>query len=286
MGALTQTPVTNTEGGGATPIVPDWYQQAQQTIAGQGAQIAGQDYQTYQGPRIAALTPDQLNAQQMTRNVASGAQPDPSQMQGSINYGLSQFDPMEVQKYMSPYTSNVINEISRLGNQNLQENIMPGINSTFTGAGQFGSSRNADFANRAVRDNQYNILGQQSQELQAANTGALNQYSAWHNQAIPGAQSAANLSQGAATNLGTAGALQQTQDQNNLEVAYQDFQNQTNYPAYQLGWYANLTNGQSSMPMGNVETQTTSAYAPSGFQTAASVYGLLNGIDGTTGTGK
>ena len=279
MGLLTQTPATSTGGTNTTPIVPDWYSQAQQTIAGQGASLAGQDYQTYQGPRIAALTPDQLNAQQITRNIASGTQPDPSQLQGSINYGLSQFDPNEVQKYMSPYTSGVVDEIARLGNQNLQQNILPGVNSTFTGAGQFGSTRNADFTQNAIQNQNYNILGQQANALQAAETGALSNYAAWHGQAIPQATSASSLGQQGANNLGVAGALQQTQDQNNLNMAYQDFQNQTQYPQQQLNWYANLTNGQN-MPAASSATTSQQQFLPSGLQTAASVYGLMQGVTG------
>jgi hypothetical protein len=282
MGLLSQEQTTSTNGTTQTALQPDWYQQAQRTIAGQGASIAGQDYQNYEGPRIAALTPDQQNAQQLTRNLASGTQPDPSQMQGSINYGLSQFDPLEVQKYMSPYTSGVINEIQRLGNQNLTQNVMPSVNSSFVGAGQFGSDRSGKFLNQAIQDNSYNILGQQSKALQEAETGALTQYANWHNQAIPNAQSANNLASANNAALGQAGTLQQAQDQNNLNLGYQDFQNQTQFPQQQLNWYANLMSGQN-MPMANSSAGTTtqSAYLPSGLQTAASIYGLVQGASGT-----
>jgi hypothetical protein len=277
MGTLTQTVGTTTNGTTTAPIVPDWYSQAQNTIAGQGASIAGQDYQSYQGPRVAALTADQLNAQQLTRNLASGTQPDPSQMQGAVNYGLSQFDPNEVQKYMSPYTSGVVDEIGRLGNKNLFQNVLPGVNSTFTGAGQFGSTRNADFENRAIQDNSYNVLGQQSQALNTAMNGALSNYSAWHQQAIPNAQAANTLASQNNQALGTAGALEQAQNQNNLNTAYSDFQNQTDFGKNQLNWYANLTNGQQ-MPATSSSTTSQQAFLPSGLQTAASVYGLMNGV--------
>ena len=221
----------------------------------------------------------------MQRNVASGTQPDPSQLQGSINYGLSQFDPLEVQKYMSPYTSGVVNEIQRLGTQNLTQNVMPNVNSTFTGAGQFGSTRNGEFLARGIADNDYNILGQQAKALQDAETGALTQYSNWHNQAIPQAQGATNLATGAAGALNTYGSQQQAQDQNNLNTAYQDFQNQNNYGQNQLGWYSNLMSGQNMTP-GNssVSNTTQQAFLPSGLQTAASVYGLMQGVTGNKTT--
>lgn len=74
--------------------------------------------------------------------------------------------PGAVNDYMSPYTSQVTDRIAQLGGRNLSENLLPAVNDTFTGAGQFGSSRHADFTNRAVRDANESILGQQSQALE------------------------------------------------------------------------------------------------------------------------
>lgn len=69
--------------------------------------------------------------------------------------------------YMSPYTQQVTDRIAQLGARNLSENLLPAVNKTFTGSGQFGSTRNSDFTNRAVRDTQDSILGQQAQALEA-----------------------------------------------------------------------------------------------------------------------
>lgn len=70
------------------------------------------------------------------------------------------------QQYMSPYTQSVVNEIARLGTRNLNENILPSINSSFIGSGGFGSTRNADLIGRGIRDTQTNISGLQSQALE------------------------------------------------------------------------------------------------------------------------
>lgn len=78
----------------------------------------------------------------------------------------SQTWPGAVSQYMSPYMSNVTDEIARLGERNLTENLLPNVNDTFTGAGQFGSRRHADFTNRTVRDANESILGAQSTALQ------------------------------------------------------------------------------------------------------------------------
>ena len=75
--------------------------------------------------------------------------------------------PSAMNEYMSPYTDSVVNEIARKGTQNLMENILPGVNDTFTGGGMFGSSRHADFTNRAIRDAATGIAGEQAKALEA-----------------------------------------------------------------------------------------------------------------------
>jgi len=71
------------------------------------------------------------------------------------------------QKYMSPYTSQVVDNIARLGKRNFEDNIMPGVNSSMIGSGQFGSTRNADILSRAGVQASNDITGQQSSALQA-----------------------------------------------------------------------------------------------------------------------
>jgi hypothetical protein len=71
------------------------------------------------------------------------------------------------QKYMSPYTSAVVDNIARLGKRNFEDNIMPGVNSSMIGSGQFGSTRNADILSRAGVQAANDITGQQSNALQS-----------------------------------------------------------------------------------------------------------------------
>lgn len=276
------TNTTTTTGGlsslGSLPMSPDFQLQALRTVIGQGGSIAAAPYVGYSGPRIAPLTPDQQNAEAMTRNIASGAVIDPNAVSGAISYGLSGFDPEQVKKYMSPYTEGVINELGRLSRQNLFEGTLPGLNTTFAGAGQFGSTRNADFVNRAIRDESYNLLGQQSKALNQAYDTAMSNYNTWHQNALGNAGKAMDLSQTAATNLGLAGLQEQQQQQKSYDLAYQDFQSQRNYPQQQLGWLANIVSGQK-MPTGEMSPtyDYTMAQSPlmQGLGTAADIYGTF-----------
>lgn len=82
-------------------------------------------------------------------------------------------DPGTVSRYMSPYTSQVVDNIARLGARNWEDTIMPGVNASMIGSGQFGSTRNADILTRAGVNAANDITGQQSTALQAGyNSGA------------------------------------------------------------------------------------------------------------------
>jgi hypothetical protein len=276
--ATATTATTGLSDLGQMPITPDFQLQALRTIIGQGGAIAASPYVGYSGPRLANLTPDQLNAQQMTRSMASGMVIDPSQMQNAISYGLSGFDPAQVTKYMSPYTTGVVDEIARQGNKNLMQNVLPQVNTTFAGAGQFGSTRNADFTNQAMASNQAEILGKQSDALQGAYDSALGAYRNWHQDALGNTVTAGNLGATAAGNLNTAGQQNQAETQKSYDLAYSDFQNQLNYPKQQLGWLASLNSGQN-MPSATATPTYDYTTAPSplsqGLGTAAQIYGMF-----------
>lgn len=75
--------------------------------------------------------------------------------------------PQSVDSYMSPYTDKVLDTIASRGARNLSENLLPAVGDTFVGHGQFGSERQRDFTNRAVRDTQESILDQQAKSLES-----------------------------------------------------------------------------------------------------------------------
>jgi hypothetical protein len=148
--------------------LPGWLQEYTRAIAGQGTAVAGQEYQNYSAPtnvqdygagtRIAGFDPAQMQAYgQVTQNVGN--------YQPYLDTA-SQTVPQAVGQYMNPYIDSVVNRIGELGQRNLSENLLPQVNQTFTGAGQFGGSRNEEFTNRAVRDANESILGQQASALQ------------------------------------------------------------------------------------------------------------------------
>lgn len=181
--------------------LPDWYQEYLRGIAGKATEVAGQGYQQYPGQRLAGFNQDQQNSFDTVRQSQGGWQPMLQGALGAASQALptasaflgagAQYGDAAVgqagqagqqanqavagsapqwtnnwQQYMSPYTSGVVNEIARLGNQNLNENVLPGINNSFIGNGGFGSTRNAEMIGRGIRDSQRDITGAQSMALQ------------------------------------------------------------------------------------------------------------------------
>lgn len=147
---------------------------------------------------------------------------DPAAAYAAKGAGGDEYSAGNMARYMNPYTTGVNNEIARLGNQNLMENVLPGVNSTFTGAGQFGSTRNGDFAARAIRDNQTQISGQQAKVLADAQAQALQQAQAAAGRDLQAGQQVGALS-GLATNVaqgyGTQANTQLNQGQTTLGAA-------------------------------------------------------------------
>lgn len=266
-------------------VLPDWYTNyAMQVLSNQQAASAI-PYTPYQGPRVAEFSPTQQQAFGMTGQAATAYQPALGQATQATQAAMgapgalataqpylaqaAQTAPGVVNQYMNPYQEQVVNRIAELGARNLQENIMPGIEGRYIAAGQLGfggrqpgtgtpSGMMTDTA-RAVRDVSADILGKQSEALQAGYSGALGAAQAdlarqaglagtagnlgyqQNAQQLAGAGQLAELGAQAqqlgltgAGALGQVGATQQNQAQRNLDVAYGDFLRQQGYPQEQI----------------------------------------------------
>lgn len=125
-------------------------------------------------------------------STTQGANPVFQSAQGQLQQG-AKFDPSQLQQFMNPYVNDAANSLISQSNRNLTENILPAINSTFVGNGQFGSSRNADFTNRALRDQQQTLTNSLGQLNFGAAKDAMSNYSDWANKGISSGQSLTNL---------------------------------------------------------------------------------------------
>lgn len=266
--------------------MPAWYQAAQQAQIMRASQIANTPYETYQGPRIAGTTP-------LMDDSYNGATMYKPKVQANFNaandltqQGGQGFNQDEFSKYLNPATSGIVDRLGVLGARNLSENLLPQVNDTFTGAGQFGGSRHADFTLRALRDQNESTMAQQNSALQQAYDSAMGNYQTGQNRTLSAGAQMGNLGAQLGTEkrneLGlenTFGQQQQGQDQSNLALAYQDFLNQQNQPLNSLSILQSTLKGTAvpttrtaynSIPLAG---SGTASPAQTGIGALASIYG-------------
>jgi hypothetical protein len=147
--------------------------------------VAGFDQMQTKGfegvqPAAEAYKPG-LSAAEQTANTAAG--------------GLTSSN---INALMNPYTSNVVDEMARLQQQNVQRNVLPGLKAAFAGTGGSGSQRFANVTGQTLADLQSNLTGQQQ--------GALSQ---GYSQALQAALQNLQLQNQAATTQGNLAAQEQ-----------------------------------------------------------------------------
>lgn len=260
--------------------LPAWLQEYTRGLAGQATEVAGGQFQPYQAPTDAATYGQDTNQiagfSPLQTQAFNGVQANQGSWKPYTDFA-SQTVPQAVGQYMSPYTDSVVNRIAQLGQRNLTENLLPQVNSTFTGAGQFGSTRNAEFTNRALRDANESILGQQSQALQAGFTQAQNTSLAdMQRQATLGTQ-VQQLGYNDTAMLGQAGQQQQAQTQANMSLANQDWQNQNNWQKQNLDWLSQIIRGLPAQS----STYTTNTTIPTAANQVSPLAAAWQGMLGT-----
>lgn len=120
------------------------------------APLTALQQQGYAGvPTVAEAYKPQLGVAEQTASQASGVAPE------------------DIQKFMNPYTQNVVNEMARLQQQNVQRNLMPQLKAGFVGTGGLGSQRYANALGQTMADLQSNLTGQQYGALSAGYKSAL-----------------------------------------------------------------------------------------------------------------
>jgi len=233
----------------------------------QRGQAASQvQYQPYQGQRVADFTPMQQQGFQGIQNLGVSPLLQPAAgMTGAAglgglfagqNYAQQATSPGSMQAYMSPYMQNVVDVEKRGAIRDYQVgNTMQQAQATQAGA--FGGGREAIQRAERERGLMGTLGGIQSKGAQAAYDQAANQFRQ-------------GIQQGVAVNQlqNQYGGQMQQQAQRPLDMAYQDFQNQQNYPYKQLGFMSDLVRG---MPLGQKSTSTM-------YEAPGSMMGQLAGL--------
>lgn len=282
-GGDSQPTTTTVQQNSVPPFLEDAYLQG----INRADAASQQSYTPYAGQRLAGFNQDQTQAQDMVQQGIGQFNPTYNAGVAATQSATTPFNSSSLDAYMNPYTSNVTDEIARLGDQNFTQNIMPGINSQFTGGGMFGSSRNATALGRAADQTQQGITGQQSTALQQGYQNSMNAYQTDQaRQLAAGAQLTGQAAQGQSmygndvNALNTSGGAQQQLQQQGLDTAYNDFLTQQQYPEVQAQYFNNIVRG---IPQTGLVSSQTQNYGGTGNQLGqalgigGSLYGAVNG---------
>lgn len=299
---LTQgQPQSQTASSFTTSQVPQYMSDYLYNLMSGAYSAASEEYQPYASangqpiPRIAGFSPERLNAFNMTQDAATAYKPQmkaagesAERAAGLSPTGAAQpyFNqasknlPGVIQDYMNPYEQNVVGRMGDMAQREITEKLMPALGDQFIRAGQFGSTRQQELAQRGVRDvseglsgqigdylaKGYATAGQQAQEdlrRQASigqATGQLASTEMTNLGTLAGVQSnlaqrAQNLGLQGAGALETVGMTKEAMNQRNLDLAYNDFIRQRDYPKEQLAFLSSIIRG---LPTGGgTESKTT-----------------------------
>jgi hypothetical protein len=298
-------PANTTSTSTQTSELPEWARgYAKDTLAkGQALTDINQNpYQQYSGDRIAGFSPMQQQAMQNAQGMSVAPQVGQgtaaATMAGLGGLGVAgQANPYGFQNqvggYMNPYMNQIL--APQLAEANRQYDIgATRQQSAATQAGAFGGSREAIMAAENERNRNMGLNSIVGQGYNTAFTNAQNQY----NQNLQNQLQGFGMANQAAGQLGQLGQNQYTQNmginqlqnqyggqqqalqQQGLTQAYQDFQNQQNYPYKQLGFMSDMIRG---LPLG--QQSTKSVYEPPG-SIAGQIGGLGMGALGLAQLGK
>ena len=176
-----------------------------------------------------------------------------------------------VNNYMNPYTQNVVDKIRMANQQNIAQNLSPGITGGAVGSGQFGSQRGANALALGISNADIGALAQQAAALQSGYSDALKAAQAQRTAQLQAGQMAGNAATQQAQNFRDIGTQQlnlgqQTQNQGIADVnqlatmgaqQQQILQNQQLFPLDVLAKQAGVLSG-AQIPTTQQQTMTGS----------------------------
>jgi hypothetical protein len=250
--------------------IPEYAKPYAEKMLGKAEAITESPYQTYGGQRMATATPEQ---QAVRQNVAAMQQPGQfaagtglaaagglGALGAGQQYMAMATDPGAQQAFMSPYMQNVVD----LQKQEAIRDAQKGQLAQNLGAarqGTYGGARQLLAGTERERNLQQNLANIQATGAQKAYEDAIRGMQFGTQAGIQGAQAATQAGatlgqlgigqQQAGIDLAKAqeafGAMNQAEQQKALDLQYQDFLQQQQYPYKQLGFMSDILRGSANL---------------------------------------
>jgi len=239
-------PQTNTTN---TSNLPAYLQPYVERNLGASEAQAGNAYQAYTGPRVAGFTGDQQNTMSQTMQMQQPGQFSAATAATQGVVGSSWANPGTAQNFMNPYQQGVTDIAKR---EAARQSDIQGVQSdaNFAKAGAFGGSRQGVMDAERRRN-----LGQQMNDIQTQGANqayqqGMGQYNAEQGRQLGAAGQLATIgdqSQNAQlARLGAqagVGAQEQGLNQQQQDIAYQNFVDARDYGKNQANWMSGIIHG-------------------------------------------
>ena len=250
--------------------IPEYAKPYAEKMLGKAEAATEAPYQTYGGQRLATATPEQ---QAVRQNVAGMQQPGQfaagtglaaagglGALGAGQQYMQMATDPGAQQAFMSPYMQNVVELQKQEAIRDAQKGQL-GQNLAAARQGTYGGARQLLAGTERERNLQQNLANIQASGTQKAYEDAMRGMQFGTTAGIQGAQAATQAGatlgqlgigqQQAGIDLAKAqeafGAMGQAEQQKALDLQYQDFLQQQQYPYKQLGFMSDILRGSANL---------------------------------------
>ena len=250
--------------------IPEYAKPYAEKMLGKAEAATEAPYQTYGGQRLATATPEQ---QAVRQNVAGMQQPGQfaagtglaaagglGALGAGQQYMQMATDPGAQQAFMSPYMQNVVDLQKQEAIRDAQKGQLA-QNLNAARQGTYGGARQLLAGTERERNLQQNLANIQAAGSQKAYEDAMRGMQFGTTAGIQGAQAATQAGatlgqlgigqQQAGIDLAKAqeafGAMGQAEQQKALDLQYQDFLQQQQYPYKQLGFMSDILRGSANL---------------------------------------
>lgn len=244
--------------------LPPWLEAAQQDLAAKAKTFLGEKYKPYATPdgkairRLAKTNPDIENADTLIRNTGNIYEPYLREAHNlAAAGGQNEFTGEQRDRYMNPYIEGVIDKLSEKSGKAFREQYLPALQREFISNGAYGGTdyqgsvsrllaehqNNLDFAIKNALQEGYNTAGKQFESAQARKIEA-----APHLRETGPLMQAGKFAEAEA--LKAIGQEKRAREQQGLDLAYQNWQKQEDFPYRQAQTVAGILSG---MPQNNQE---------------------------------
>ena len=249
--------------------IPEYLQAAGANLVGAAQDVAQEEYIPYTDPRLAAMTPASLAAQQQGLGMAGVSTAQMTPAMAAMQTATGGPTQAQISGYMSPYMTGVADVAAqKMRDQSaIQQQT---IAASAAGSGGLDSTRYA-IQEAERQKNLTTGIGELYAKAQAEayqQAGDMAQFA--QTQGLQGAIGQGSLA-AQQQQLGMAdvqqqlgiGGLQQGANQQGLDLAYQQFQQEQQHPQSQLSWLSGI---MAADPNQQSVTESTMVSQPSFFQ--------------------